>query len=303
MKNFFLVDDNFVNTRLDKWIKRNVHQFPQSFIEKNLRQGKIKLNNKKIKSSYKLKKNDQITLHNFNFTTNINKKYKNSYIPTKRELSFSSKIFIENNENFVVINKPPDIAVQSGTKSKKNILDILKKTKEFSGYYPYSVHRIDKETTGILIVAKNRKYAQIFTTLFRMRKIHKTYLGVVLGSFQEIKGTYTDILTHDERGKKVHTKAITHYNVIDSNKNYSLLKLNPETGRKHQIRKQLLIHGHPIIGDSKYKFVEKKLSKNNKLMLHALKINFSISNRKYIFYAEPPLDFKDFLKKKYLRIY
>ncbi|MBL4738780.1 MAG: RNA pseudouridine synthase, partial [Pelagibacteraceae bacterium] len=71
-------------------------------------------------------------------------------------------MFVENNENFVVINKPAGIAVQSGTKSRRNILDILRNTKEFEGASPYAVHRIDKETTGVLVVAKNRKYAQLF---------------------------------------------------------------------------------------------------------------------------------------------
>ena len=93
-------------------------------------------------------------------------------------------MFVEDNENFAVINKPAGIAVQSGTKSKRNILDILRSTKEFENVSPYTVHRIDKETTGILIVAKNRKYAQLFTSLFRIRKIHKTYLGIVLGQLE-----------------------------------------------------------------------------------------------------------------------
>ena len=69
-----------------------------------------------------------------------------------------------NNENFVIINKPADLAVQSGTKSKKNLIDVLKKTPQFNGSKPYVVHRIDKETTGVLIIAKNRKFAQLFTS-------------------------------------------------------------------------------------------------------------------------------------------
>ena len=92
-------------------------------------------------------------------------------------MSFTSNIFIENNENFAVINKPAGISVQSGTKSKKNILDILRDTDEFKGFTPYTVHRIDKETTGILIVAKNRKFAQLFTTLFRIRKRRKVIIN------------------------------------------------------------------------------------------------------------------------------
>ena len=224
-------------------------------------------------------------------------------LPTKTDLSQSSSIFIENNKDFVVINKPAGIAVQSGTKSRKNILDILRSTKEFEGTFPYTVHRIDKETTGVLIVAKNRKYAQLFTSLFRIRKIHKTYLGIVLGEIQKHKGTLKDELFYYEGKKKIKTIAITHYTVLDCNNNYSLLKLYPETGRKHQIRKQLLIHGNPVLGDTKYRISLNQPGKKNILMLHAYKINFSIAEKKYSYTADPPLVFKNILKEKYLKIY
>ena len=302
MEKIFSVKYDFVNMRLDRWFRSNVCEVPQSLIEKNIRKGAIKVNNKKKKCSYKLKKDDQIFVYNFNFTTSKNKKIKSKYKATKKELSSSSSMFVENNENFVVINKPAGIAVQAGTKSRRNILDILRNTKEFEGASPYPVHRIDKETTGVLVVAKNRKYAQLFTSLFRIRKIHKTYLGIVIGELQKNKDTLVDELFHYEGEKKVKTKAITHFTVIDSNNNYSLLKLNPETGRKHQLRKQLLIHGYPILGDSKYR-MSVNSGKKNTLMLHAYKINFSIGGTKYNFTAELPISFKNILKEKYLKIF
>ena len=302
MKKNFTVNQDYINTRLDRWFKKNVCEIPQSLIEKNIRKGNIKVNNIKKKSSYKLQNNDQITIYNIKLSANKNKKISKKYIATKADLSQSSSIFIENNKDFVVINKPAGIAVQSGTKSRKNILDILRSTKEFEGSSPYTVHRIDKETTGVLIVAKNRKYAQLFTSLFRIRKIHKTYLGIALGEIQKHKGTLKDELFYYEGKKTIKTIAITHYTVLDTNNNYSLLKLNPETGRKHQLRKQLLIHGHPILGDTKYRISENHASKKNTLMLHAYKINFSIAGDKYNFSAEPPLLFKKILKEKYLKI-
>jgi len=302
MEKIFSVENDFVNTRLDRWFRRNVCVVPQSLIEKNIRKGKIKVNNKKKSSSYKLQKKDQIIVFNLSFTEKKNQKIKTKYKATKKELSSSSSMFIENNENFAVINKPAGIAVQSGTKSRRNILDILRNTKEFEGASPYSVHRIDKETTGALVVAKNRKYAQLFTSLFRIRKIHKTYLGIAVGELQKNKGTFIDDLFHYEGDKKVKTKAITHFTVLDSNNNYSLLKLNPETGRKHQLRKQLLISGYPILGDSKYRMSPKPVKKNT-LMLHAYKINFSINGIRYNFVAEPPSSFRKILKEKYLKIF
>ena len=300
MKNIYLIKDDFVEMRLDKWIKKNISDIPQSLIEKNIRKGNIKINNRKEKSSYKLKKNDQVVLYNFSFLSGKNKKKTTIYTPTKKDLSFSSSIIVEDNENFAVIDKPSGIAVQAGTKSRKNIIDILRKTKEFEGYIPYLVHRIDKETTGILIIAKNRKYAQLFTNLFRLRKIKKIYLGIVFGQFDKNKGKFEDILFHYEGKKKISSKAITYYEVIDSNNYYSLLKLTPYTGRKHQLRKQLLIRGHPIIGDNKYKILENNINKKNKLMLHAHKISFSINNIKYNFFSKIPKDFEYTLKRKYL---
>ena len=303
MKQTFIVNNDFVNTRLDRWLRKNISNLPQSYIEKNIRKGNIKINNKKKKSSYKLQARDRIDIYNLNFKNNSNNKIPFIYKPSKKELASTSNIFVENNNDFVVINKPSGISVQSGTKSSKNILDILRKTKEFDKLKPYPVHRIDKDTSGLLIVAKNRKYAQLFTTLFRIRKIHKIYLGVVLGNFEKKTGTYTDFLIHYEGKRKIIDKAITHYKVLDFNKNYSLLRLSPETGRKHQLRKQLLIHGHPIIGDSKYRISDNKTNKNNILMLHAYKINFSINDIKYNYQAEPPLMFKKMLNEKYLKIY
>ena len=303
MKKIYHVTSDFVDTRFDRWFKKNVSNIPQSYIEKNLRKGKIKINSKKIKSSYKLKEDDKITIFDLIILPDKNKKVHIKYIPNKNELSKSSNMFIENNDDFAVINKPSGIAVQSGTKSLKNIIDILRKTNEFATSTPFTVHRIDKETTGILIVAKNRKFAQLFTSLFRIRKIHKTYLGIVIGDFEKKKGMLIDELVYNEGKEKTILKAVTHYNVIDSNSNYSLLKLSPITGRKHQLRKQLLLHGHPILGDVKYRLFSQKRSSKNFLMLHAYKINFTINLTKYSFFAEPPDEFKKNLKEKNLRIF
>ncbi len=301
MKKLYFINDEFANSRIDRWFRKTICDVPQSLLEKNIRKGNIKVNNKKPKSSYKLNKGDQISVYNINFLKDKHKKKTYKYIPSKSDIKFSSSIFIENNENFAIINKPAGIAVQSGTKSRKNILDILSSTKEFENTTPYPVHRIDKETTGILIVAKNRKYAQLFTTLFRIRKIHKEYLAIIIGQLDAKKGTFNDDLITYENNKKIVNKAITHFKVLDSNNSYSLLKLNPQTGRKHQLRKQLLIRGHPVLGDAKYNISNSKYFKKNSLMLHALNINFSISNIKYSFDAKLSNEFVNTLNEKHLK--
>ena len=110
-------------------------------------------------------------------------------------------------------------------------------------------------------------------------------------------------LKHKWGKKEIRSEAITHYNVIDSNNNYSVLKLIPETGRKHQLRKQLLMHGHPIIGDNKYRIGDLKFRKKNHMMLHAWKISFSVSGIKYNFSANLPIEFQNLIKEKRLKIY
>ena len=137
MKKTFLIENNFVNARLDKWFKRKVCEIPQSLIEKYIRKGKIKVNNKKKKSSYKVQENDHISVYNYNSLIKKKEKKKIVYKPNKKELTATSNIFIENNENFVVINKPAGISVQSGTKSRRNIIDLLRNTKEFENISPY----------------------------------------------------------------------------------------------------------------------------------------------------------------------
>ena len=100
MKKTYSVESTYNDMRIDRWVRNNIGNIPQGFIEKNLRNGKIKVNKKKNKSSYKLQKNDQIFISDFKFVQHTNKSKKNNYKPTKKEISFSSSIFIENNENF-----------------------------------------------------------------------------------------------------------------------------------------------------------------------------------------------------------
>mgnify|MGYP001234768094 FL=1 len=176
-KSYTVVDD-YHNSRLDRWFKQNVINLPHSLIEKLIRQNKVKVNKKKTKSSYRVQLGDLIEIYDILKFKPIDKEKKIKYIPKKSEVGKYDDYVIEDNENFIVINKPSGIAVQAGTKSFKNIIDAIKNTKYFKNSKPFIVHRIDKETSGILIIAKNRKYAQLFTSLFRIRKIHKTYLAL-----------------------------------------------------------------------------------------------------------------------------
>ena len=295
-----IVNRDYHNSRFDRWFKHNVLNIPQSLLEKFIRKNKIKLKNKKIKTSYRVQYQDIIEIYGIE-KIKVKKLKKNQiYKPSVQEKKRYDKFIIENNDDFIVINKPSGIPVQSGTQSFKNIIDILKDTHYFNFTKPYIVHRLDKETSGVMIIAKNREYAQLFTSLFRIRKIHKTYLAIVHGKVnQNIKVLKDDLVTYENK-KKIIQKAISYLKILNTNDKYSLLELKPVTGRKHQLRKQLFNIGNPIVGDDKYNNDhEKKKYTNKYLMLHAHKIKFMINNNKYNFLANYDINFDNFVKKNF----
>ncbi len=299
MPKSFTVDKDNQNSRFDKWFKNTVVDIPHSLIEKIIRLNKVKVNKKKTKSSYRVQIGDIVEVYDLSkFKPQIKNRII-KYKPKKDELGKYEDYVIEDNNDFIVINKPSGIAVQAGTKSFKNIIDILKDTKYFINSKPFIVHRIDKETSGILIVAKNRKYAQLFTSLFRIRKIHKTYIALTYGKVSKSINLLQDDLTYFDNNKRITQKAVSHLRILKSNEAYSYLELNPITGRKHQLRKQLLNIGNPIIGDNKYFIPEKKKLKLKSLMLHAYKIKFMINNIQYNFKARYDKNFEEFLKKNF----
>ncbi len=295
----FIVDLTYNNMRLDRLLRNKLGKIPQSLIEKSLRSGKIKLNKKKVKSSFKVRANDKIELFNFDYKPSLIQK-KSLFRPSNKIIKANENLIIENNEDFVVLNKSSGISVQGGTKSKKNLVDIFAKSEIFNGTKPYSVHRLDKDTSGVFIMAKNRKTAQLLTSLFRLRRVHKTYIAICHGEIDKIAGEWNDDLVRYDNNKKIIEKAKTIYRVIDKNSNSSLLEMKPITGRKHQLRKQLYKIGHSIYGDHKYKSLNSMKGINKNLMLHSYEIKFMIKNHKYTYRALLPDYFKKLLKVKRL---
>ena len=286
--------------RIDRWIRSTFGKIPQSLIEKHLRAGKIKLNRKKIKSSHKIKINDEVDLFNIDFKeTVVQKKIK--FEPSKEVIKSNEEQIIDNNENFIVLNKTSGISVQGGTKSKKNLVDIFAKSEIFQGTKPYSVHRLDKDTSGVFIMAKTRESAQLLTSLFRLRKVHKTYLAICHGELDKNSGEWNDDLIRYDGDKKIIEKAKTLFRVIDKNSEASLVELKPITGRKHQLRKQLYAVGQPIFGDIKYKLSNSYKGINKNLMLHSYQIRFIAKDIKHTYTALLPDYFKKLLKTKRLR--
>ena len=299
-KHIFKIEEDFENIRLDKWFKKKVKPLPQSLIERTLRKGKILVNGKKVKSSYKIKLNDEIKIFADidNDDKIIKKKY--SYLPSKKDYDLIKSNILFENEHYFVLNKPYNLAVQSGTKTGKNIFDILKNFKETEYLTPHLVHRLDAETTGILIISKTHKSAKFFSDAFKNQTIKKSYIAVAHGTLDIKSGTLKNELTYVENNKEKIHLSITNYKVISETKDYSLLMLNPETGRKHQLRRQLSFIKHPILGEKKYTNKALNKSKELHLMLHAYKIEFSINNKKIIHRAKPPLYFENFCKEQKL---
>ena len=150
MKKSYIVDSTCNDMRLDRWLRLKIGKIPQGLVEKYLRTGKIKLNRKKVKSSFKVKTKDEINIFNIEFKETIQQK-KIKFLPSKEIVKSNEDQIIDNNDNFIVINKASGISVQGGTKSKKNLVDIFAKSEIFDGTKPYSVHRLDKDLSLIHI--------------------------------------------------------------------------------------------------------------------------------------------------------
>ena len=283
------ITEGVEDQRLDKFLKKMFSNLSQSFIEKNLRKKNILINDLTVKSKYSLKKNDLLIIKNYseeiysNHKTQRNKKKINrTYIK-----NFNDSILFEN-DNFIVIDKWCGISTQGGTNINISIDTIIKNISEHYNL----VHRLDKDTSGLLIIAKNLKYTKIFGKLFKSQNIKKTYLALCEGKPKMIE-SYVDLLLHNDNKDKIYTK--TFYKILSNNKRISLIQFQPKTGKKHQLRIVAKNLGSPIVGDSKYNM--NNSNKNENLKLNAHKLEFKIDNNEFSFRSVLPKDFNNFMKR------
>ena len=288
MIKIYKINEISEDQRLDKYLKRQFSNLTQSFIEKNLRKKNILVNDKTTKSNFIVKKNDLIKIKNFNentyqrFVIKKTEKKVNKFL----KKNFENSILYEN-ENFLVIDKWFGIATQGGTNVNISIDTIIK---SISPNYNL-VHRLDKETTGLLIIAKNLKYTKIFGDLFKTQKLKKIYLALCAGK-PRMKESFVDLLINSkDKTKKIKTN--TFYKLISNNQKNSLIQFEPKTGKKHQLRIVAKNLGCPIVGDLKYNLNQSKQKEN--LKLNAFKLEFVIGRDKYNFKSRLPKDFVDFL--------
>jgi len=279
------------NQRLDKFLKKSFSSLTQSFIEKNLRKKNILVNNKTSKAKYLINKDDLIIIKNFSKEIYADNKIKktNKKIDSYLIKNFQKSILHENS-NFLVIDKWSGISTQGGTNITISIDTIIK---NISSNYNL-VHRLDRETSGLLLIAKNLKYTKIFGKLFRLQKIKKIYLALCEGK-PKLKESYVDLAIKDkEINSSVQTK--TYYKVISYNKKTSLIQFEPKTGKKHQLRIVAKNLGCPIVGDKKYNLNQSNKQENLKLNAH--KLEFDIENIVFNYKSKLPKDFIDYVKNK-----
>ncbi len=283
-----IVSDDYENYRLDRFLEKNFF-LPKSLIHKDLRKNRIKVNNKKVKFDYRLNIGDEVI---FFKNYNIKKSQEKRIIDTKLIQKFKESILLKNSD-YLIINKWNGIASQGGSKIGISIDDILK---EYNKNKPKLrlVHRLDKETSGLMVLASNIKSSRYFYELFSSRKIKKIYYAIVENKPSKKYGCFNDPII--EKGEAL--EAETKYEVVGNvDNNLYLLKLYPRTGRKHQIRIHCSINGYPIIADSKYNNSSILKDKSNNLFLHAGEIEFTdLLGKKINLKAELPDHFRKYIK-------
>ena len=283
------ITKGFEDQRIDKFLKKFFSNLSQSFIEKNLRKKNIVVNDLTIKSKYSLKENDLIIIKNYSaeiYTEHKPQRNKKKINKTQLK-NFNDSILYEN-DNFLVIDKWFGISTQGGTNINISIDTIIK---NISVNYNL-VHRLDKETSGLLIIAKNLKYTKIFGKLFKSQNIKKIYLALCDGK-PKMKESYVNLLLNNDKKDKLYTK--TFYKVLSNNQNISLIQFEPKTGKKHQLRIVAKNLGSPIVGDSKYNL--NNSNKNENLKLNAHKLEFAIDNNNFAFRSNLPTDFTNYMKQ------
>lgn len=286
--------------RLNRWFLKYYPGLSLGRLNKLLRTKQIKVNGGRVEAATKLEAGQKIRLPPLDNEQQT--EGKKDFV-SARDVAFMQSLVIFKDKNILVLNKPSGLAVQGGTNTDRHVDGMLDALKFEAAEKPRLVHRIDKNTSGLLVLARNRKYAELLTKAFREHQLQKTYLAFCIGVPRqhegEIKGRLLKVgekSVIDRDGKE----AVTLYKVLDTAGNkFSLIAASPLTGRTHQIRAHLESIGCPIAGDDRYYGeVRQKFSIfADKLYLHAYKINLSaLYNKKLEITAGLPDYFKESLK-------
>ena len=294
------VNDENVGKRIDSFIPMVQEDISRSMVQKLIEQKNIKVNGKETKHSYKLKLNDEIEI----------------FVPEAKEINLKAQdiplnVIYEDND-IIVINKPKGMVVHpaNGNPDGTLVNAVMNKCKDsLSGIggeiRPGIVHRLDKDTSGAIIVAKNDKAHIALSEQLKNHEVKKTYLALVRGIIKENEATINMPIARSKKDRKKMDvdkngkEAITHFKVLGRYKNkYTLLQINLETGRTHQIRVHLSHIGYPIIGDEVYSNGKNEWNISGQC-LHAWKLEFihPITGKKISLEAEIPEYLKNIIKE------
>ena len=262
------VSSDFNSQRIDYWLKRNFSFVAYPTLCKLLRKGTVRVNGRRAKNNTVLKIGDKI-----NFTRIIQEEpsvdRKNKY--NIKFSKFIKQLVVYKDQFKILLNKPAGLAVQGGTNIKLNVDIMLDSLKFELNERPKLVHRIDKQTSGLLMVARSLNSSRYYGELFKKRKIEKVYLAIVHGKLKHRAGKIGFKI-----GKKQTLPSLTLYKVLDQNNELSFLVIKPVTGRKHQIRDHFNSLGNQIYGETKFKSLNNSqlISKAKDLHLHAYSLKF-----------------------------
>lgn len=279
--------------RLDRCLRIWIPHLPQSLIEKAARKGLLKINGLKAKPRDRVEEGQTISFpKSFEELTHE--------IPiqplvtlTVAERKWLKDLILYQDDDIVVLNKPIDISVQGGTGQTRSLDAMM--TVYDDTCTPRLVHRLDQETSGVLVFARTLPMARWLTEAFRMRTVQKIYWALVCGVPNQKEGTISLPLSKKPEGEKIRVEqdnglpAITHYHVMDTFENrFSLLELTPETGRTHQLRVHLA-EGlkTPILGDGKYGGKAAFPYGRTSLHLHAHGLSFPLPKGDFITVEAP----------------
>lgn len=285
--------------RLNRWFLKEYPSLTLGRLQKLLRTKQIKVDGKKAEANTRLSAGQELRLP----PLDNEKAIKNPDVVSKSDTDFIQSMIIFKDDNIIVLNKPSGLAVQGGTNTDRHIDGMLEALKFENSEKPKLVHRIDKDTSGILVLARNRRYAELLTKAFREHMLQKTYLVLAIGNLKNPEGEIKIAL--DKVGEKMEPsdegkKAVTRFKVLDTaGEKFTLLTAEPLTGRTHQIRAHMECAGCPILGDNKYFGQSRKRfpELSSKLHLHAYKIDLSpVYNKKLVVKAPLPDYFKNDIK-------
>ena len=289
------IEVNKENIRIDKYLSENT-EYSRSKIQKLIEQNNILVNNKEITNNYKTKLNDIITIE------------EQEEIITNEKEKMDLDIVYED-EYLAIINKPSGLVTHPAVGNKEHTLvnGLLYHFNNLSNeetIRPGIVHRLDKDTSGLMVVAKNDLVHDKLSEMIKNKEVERKYLALVWGVVRHEKGTIDAPIGRDINDRQKYTvtdinskDSITHFKVLERYKDATLIECKLETGRTHQIRVHMNYINHPVVNDPVYG--KRKKFNDYGQMLHSKSIRFihPITNKELYFEQEPEEEFINILKQ------